>query len=83
MTTAFDSHPAADVSEPIERRVAALDWPSLCTALDNDGCAVTGALLDEAECAALIDAYEAEAGFRRLRKVLYQRIDTNRRVVLD
>ena len=45
-------------------RVGALDWPGIAAALDARGCAATGALLTEAECAALAAGYDAESGFR-------------------
>jgi hypothetical protein len=45
-------------------RVAALDWTRLASELDERGCATTGALLTPAECAALVDGYDAEAAFR-------------------
>lgn len=44
--------------------LARLDWPAILSALDQDGYAVLPALLDAAECAALVRAYEDNARFR-------------------
>jgi hypothetical protein len=49
---------------PIAERVAALDWPKLQAALDEDGYAVTGPLLTEAECTSLSAGFDADATFR-------------------
>src|SRR5690606_40448283 len=44
--------------------LARLDWPAILSALDQGGYAVLPALLDAAECAALVRAYEDNARFR-------------------
>ena len=51
-------------AEPIGERVAALEWPAMAASLDAHGCATTGALLTEDECAALAATYPADAPFR-------------------
>jgi hypothetical protein len=51
---------AADVAA----RVAGLDWDAIAAALDKQGWAKTGPLLDPAECAALGALYTADAAFR-------------------
>src|SRR4051794_15127896 len=43
----------------IANRIDALDWPGLETELDDRGFAVTAPLLDERECAALADLFDA------------------------
>jgi uncharacterized protein len=48
----------------LERRVRALDWTSMATALDERGCATTGPLLTPAECRALIAGYDEDARYR-------------------
>jgi hypothetical protein len=48
----------------IAARIAALDWPRLQASLDAEGYVVLPALLDAAECRALVAAYESPAGFR-------------------
>jgi hypothetical protein len=48
----------------IAARIAMLDWPHLNASLDAEGYVVLPALLDAAECRALVAAYEAQAGFR-------------------
>jgi hypothetical protein len=45
-------------------RVEALDWPAMASALDAQGCAVTGLLLTAEECAALADRYPEDQPFR-------------------
>lgn len=52
------------MTDDLSHRIAALDWPALTAALDADGFAVTGRLLPDADCAALIAAYEQQALFR-------------------
>jgi len=48
----------------IAERVAALDWARIAAEIDAQGHALTGTLLDAAECAALRGLYGEEAGFR-------------------
>jgi hypothetical protein len=48
----------------VAARVAALDWTAVASALDAQGCAVVGPLLDAAQCAALAARYPQEEGFR-------------------
>ena len=48
----------------MDDRVAALDWDGIGAALDANGCATTGTLLTEAECAALTAGYADDARFR-------------------
>jgi len=55
---------SASASNAIGARVDALDWSAITTALDAHGCAVTGPLLTNAECAALTVMYAADAAFR-------------------
>ncbi|HWL87728.1 MAG TPA: 2OG-Fe(II) oxygenase [Polyangiaceae bacterium] len=45
-------------------RVAALDWPGIGCELDAHGCAPTGRLLTESECASLSDTYGRDEPFR-------------------
>jgi hypothetical protein len=45
-------------------RVEALDWPAMVSALDAQGCAVTGPLLTAEQCAALADRYPEDQPFR-------------------
>ncbi len=49
----------------IERRVEALDWPTLGRDLDEQGFALTGPLLSRDECDALAALYEEDARFRK------------------
>jgi len=49
---------------PAADRVAALDWPGIADALEQRGCATTGPLLTEAECAGLIAGYDDAERFR-------------------
>ena len=44
--------------------VAGLDWDAIGASLDRHGCATTGPLLTGAECTALVESYDQEAGFR-------------------
>jgi uncharacterized protein len=44
----------------IAARVAVLDWAGIAAELDAHGCAITGALLTPAECAALAGAYAVD-----------------------
>ena len=53
---------ASDQGE--DGRVAALDWARIEADLDAYGCAATGRLLDDAECAALAALYPEEVPFR-------------------
>jgi hypothetical protein len=55
---------SAGASRPLATRVAALDWTTIGSALDEHGCATTGALLAPAECAALVQSYASDALFR-------------------
>jgi hypothetical protein len=48
----------------VEERVAALDWSSIIEELDQHGCALTGPLLAEAECARLRESYTQDEIFR-------------------
>ncbi len=45
-------------------RVARLDWPGISVALDQVGCATTGALLSRDECAAIAGLYGRDSVFR-------------------
>ena len=45
-------------------RLAALDWPGIAADLDAHGCATTGPLLGEDDCAALTGSYPQDAPFR-------------------
>jgi hypothetical protein len=49
------------VAATVSERVAALDWDDLRDQLDRRGFAVTGPVLDAAECAALADLFDAGA----------------------
>jgi len=55
---------AEDGAVPIEARVAGVAWPALAADLDTHGCAVTGKLLDDGECAALAASYADDVAFR-------------------
>jgi hypothetical protein len=55
---------AAAPGDAIADRVGALDWPRIGAELDEMGAAITGPLLTPEECAALIAAYDADAGYR-------------------
>ena len=46
------------------RRVDALDWQGIADELDRIGCATTGPLLGDDECAALVEVYDDDARFR-------------------
>jgi hypothetical protein len=52
------------VPDPAEARIAAYDWPSLCSEMDDQGCAVLPALLSPAECRAVAALYPDESRFR-------------------
>ena len=58
--------PSVDASAPsaIAERVAAINWTQVGAELDSYGCASTGSLLTDEECAALADLYGADAVFR-------------------
>ena len=45
-------------------RIAGLDWPEITAALNTTGNAVIGPLLTPAQCANLIESYDAPTGFR-------------------
>ncbi len=45
-------------------RIAGLDWPEITAALNTTGNAIIGPLLTQAECANLIESYDAPTGFR-------------------
>ena len=47
-----------------QRRVDALDWGGISEELDRIGCAPTGSVLTDDECAELVDLYDEEARFR-------------------
>lgn len=49
----------------IPKRIRALDWSGMAAALDAQGYALTGPFLGPEECAALIQAYDDDARFRR------------------
>lgn len=49
---------------PIAARVAALEWPKIAAALDQDGAAILPGILEAEECAALAADYSNEAMFR-------------------
>jgi hypothetical protein len=51
-------------SDPLAARIADLDWAALGAALDAEGVALPDRLLDPADCAALIAAYDEEKSFR-------------------
>jgi uncharacterized protein len=51
-------------SSPIAERVAALNWNAMTSDLEAHGYAVTGALLEAEECAALAQSYESDGSFR-------------------
>jgi uncharacterized protein len=51
-------------SPGIGERIAGLDWTRIAAGLDTDGFAVTGVLLDEETCAALVASYQAQDLFR-------------------
>jgi uncharacterized protein len=59
-------HGVSRVAYLIEARVAALDWPTIVSALDAQGCALTGPLLllTPDECRSLAESYGAESQFR-------------------
>jgi len=54
--------PSASAS--LAARLAALDWPGIAADLDAHGCATTGLLLGENDCAALTGSYPQDAPFR-------------------
>jgi hypothetical protein len=62
-------HPAKFVREEDVRldrdRLQSLDWSAIDTALDRDGFARAGVLLDPDECAALAGLYDEQARFRK------------------
>ncbi|WP_374569968.1 2OG-Fe(II) oxygenase [Phenylobacterium sp.] len=58
------------MTQPVESRLAGLDWTALAAELDAQGSAVIPALLTPAECEALAAAYDGE-GFRK--QVIMQR----------
>ena len=55
---------SARVDSSAEARVAAYDWPSIATELDNAGCAILRTLLSREECRALAALYSDESHFR-------------------
>ena len=57
--------------QPIEQRVASLDWPRIGEELDLGGYGLTGPLLTEAECRALAEGYDREGPYRS--RVVMQR----------
>ncbi len=46
-------------------KLTTLSWPSIFQSLDRYGCATTGVILDEAECAGLRGLYAGETPFRK------------------
>lgn len=52
------------VSQPIQERIAALDWVRIYGELDDRGWATTGAVLDRDECDYLAGLYEKGGRFR-------------------
>ena len=48
----------------IGERVAALDWTTILSDLDDHGCATTGPLLTIKECTALVESYGSDELFR-------------------
>ncbi|MEX0644820.1 MAG: 2OG-Fe(II) oxygenase [Parvularculaceae bacterium] len=56
--------PERFVAGPLHRRIADIDWPRAEAALEEQGWAHLGALLDEAECRDLIARYDADARYR-------------------
>ncbi|MGH7082251.1 MAG: 2OG-Fe(II) oxygenase [Acetobacteraceae bacterium] len=63
MTSLARQAPAV-VLPPIAERIAALDWPCIGAALDQDGAALLPGILEAEECAALREEYDREALFR-------------------
>jgi hypothetical protein len=57
---------AAQTAHLIAARVAALDWPSIASGLDAQGCALTGplALLTPDECQSIAENYATDVLFR-------------------
>jgi hypothetical protein len=62
--TVAKHHPLAAVAAAIGPRVQALDWVAIAADLDAYGCATTGPMLADDECASLVDAYAVEGLFR-------------------
>jgi len=58
-------------NSPLPDRIAALDWDTIGGALDAEGVATTGVLLDAAECRQLAALYDQGPGFRS--RVVMQR----------
>lgn len=56
--------PDRHISGTLEARIDRIDWGAAGGALDKDGFAALGRLLDDAECLALADFYAADDGFR-------------------
>ena len=52
------------MAQAIAERVAAFDWHGIEAALDEEGCAAAGRLLEPGECADLQALYDEEAAFR-------------------
>ena len=48
----------------VAERIADADWGGIGRELDANGCAVTGALLDAADCAALASGYDDDSRYR-------------------
>src|SRR5690349_5920896 len=63
--------PHCGMSPSPASRVHALPWPDIEHALASSGCALTGPLFSEAECAHLAALYEQEPPFRS--RVVMQR----------
>src|SRR5690606_19411352 len=49
----------------IDARVTAIEWRNVGAALDDEGCAVVGPLLEPVECGALAAAYDDDGLFRK------------------
>lgn len=59
------ARPAPEIAPPsIAGRLAALDWPGIGAALDQDGAALLPGVLDAGECASLAADYDRETLFR-------------------
>ena len=54
----------SDGAAPSARRAARLDWDAACAALDAEGVAVLGGLIDAEDCRALRESYAEPARFR-------------------
>jgi uncharacterized protein len=57
-------HAISPKPSSIAERVATLNWDTMTSDLETHGYAVTGALLEAEECAALAQSYESDSSFR-------------------